>query len=134
MNWTDSYIIENGYDYFGNAAEDTLLFFVRDDDAPYVEPNPKKDNETITNLSDDTVNSHVTSFSTKEPDAEEQAEIFNKNSVDKRRNFDIDYSSEVNENKYEGNSLASSVAVPDANTEDDEFRQPIPIMAQKDVK
>ena len=56
MNLVENYLTENGYDYFGNAAEDTLLFFVRDNDAPSAESEPQGDDEAITNLSDNAVN------------------------------------------------------------------------------
>ncbi|MDQ2752847.1 MAG: hypothetical protein M3R72_07475 [Bacteroidota bacterium] len=45
MNLTESYLLNNGYDYFGNAAEDTLVFFVRDEDAPYVDQDYDDDEE-----------------------------------------------------------------------------------------
>lgn len=54
MNLIENYLTENGYDYFGNAAEDTLVFFVRDNNAPSGEScspiteNPEKNNTGTT--------------------------------------------------------------------------------------
>lgn len=50
MNLTESYLQNNGYDYFGNAAEDTLVFFVRDEDAPYVDADYDEDENLINGL------------------------------------------------------------------------------------
>ncbi len=49
MNLTENYLMSNGYDYFGNAAEDTLVFFVRDESAPYAEPDEEENAETNKN-------------------------------------------------------------------------------------
>ena len=49
MNLIDTYLANTGYDYYDNAAEDTLVFFVRDEGAPNAEPSEGNDNETITN-------------------------------------------------------------------------------------
>ena len=65
MTLTESYLFDNGYDYFGNAAEDTLVFFVRDEDAPYVDPDYDGDEE-ISNGFDDSLKGATGTLPTKD--------------------------------------------------------------------
>ena len=132
MNLTDSYLSENGYDYFGNAAEDTLVFFVRDEEAPYVEPFDANNNESIINLSDNIVNG--LSVDSSASNDETQKEKDHEKRGDDKRNFDLDQDSVSGENEYEKKSVSGSMPVSDANTEDDKFSGMMPHMAQKDMK
>ena len=131
MNLTDSYLSENGYDYFGNAAEDTLVFFVRDEEAPYVEPFAANNNESIINLSDNIVNGLSADRSASNDETQEEKD--HEKRGDDKRNFDLDQDSVSGENEYEKKSVSGSMPVSDANT-DDEFSGMMPHMAQKDMK
>jgi len=56
MSLVQTYLENNGYDYYGNAAEDTLVFFVRDENAPSAEEPGCKSDRANPNLSHNTVN------------------------------------------------------------------------------
>lgn len=104
MNLTESYVSSNGYDYYGNAAEDTLVFFIRDSQAPFAESS---------SAVDDIENNIQSSDSIKNEDHENELQ------VDKNVSTDFDNYKNI---------------VPDANTDDDEWNKPITNVAQKQDK
>ncbi len=122
MSLTENYLSENGYDYYGNAAEDTLVFFVRDEDSPSSETSPKRSNEAIPNLSDDIVNTQTS------------AQVYAEGKGDNSTNFDVQQTKTSADNEYSDNSVSGSLSAPDDNREGDDISETIPHLAPIDEK
>ncbi len=97
MNLVDNYLSHNGYDYFGNAAEDTLVFFVHDEDVPLPALHSGNSNEAITNLSDATVirMTGVLSNKSSAVNTQTHAGIYDENNGDRSTNFDVGQENEA---------------------------------------
>lgn len=65
MSLVQTYLDNNGYDYYGNAAEDTLVFFVREEQTPLAKEPISSSNEIIKKLAGDKVNNSTTFVNTK---------------------------------------------------------------------
>ncbi len=130
MNLTENYITSYGYDYFENAAEDTLVYFVYDDDAPNVESSAGNGRETITNVSGETVNGASTE--TNAVNTNTHAEAYSEKNGDRSTNFNIEQDSATSDNEY-GDAPASGSLSKDSDA-DDEFNDSIPKMQPIDEK
>ena len=131
MNLTDQYISENGYNYFGNAAEDTLVFFVHDEDAPNVALT--SDNDDDSDTSDDNTESGFDGSNSSETMAvnkETEAQIYDAKNGGRSTDFDLEDDT-INADK---SNASDAMSVPDANTYDDEFSQMMPKMTPADSK
>ena len=65
MSLVQTYLDNNGYDYYGNAAEDTLVFFVREEQTPLAKESIRRSNEMIKKLAGDKVNDSTTVVNTQ---------------------------------------------------------------------
>ncbi len=104
MNFTENYLINNGYDYYGNAAEDTLVFFVRDKGVLFAE-SPSTENNTSSDGSE------------SEPETKDQLEFDDAENSNLATDFDT-----------------FKNTVPGADTGDGEWRKPVTNVAQKEEK
>ena len=110
MNLVENYLAEQGYNYFGNAAEDTLVFFVRDEGAPSGESSQGRSHETVTNLSGDAVNRAAGSLFAERAavNSATYAGVYDENS-DESINFDIDQNIEPADNNSKGNDISDTI-------------------------
>lgn len=136
MSLVQTYLENNGYDYYGNAAEDTLVFFVRNEDAPEAEETDGRSNEAITNLSDDTVNGISGGLSSEASavNTETHAEAYKANGKDMSANFSLSGESAPADNEYNDAPDAGSIATPDSNTDANDFSESVPKMTEMDSK
>ena len=135
MSLVQTYLDNNGYDYYGNAAEDTLVFFVHDEDAPSAEQRAGRNNEAITNLSDDTVNGITGGLSgAATTNTETHAAAYKENNKDTFANFNIGRDDAPADNDYRDAPVAGSAATPASNTDADELGDSVPKMAEMDAK
>ena len=136
MSLVQTYLENNGYDYYGNAAEDTLVFFVRDEETPAAEEPGGRSNEAITNLSDETVNGISGDLSSEASavNTEAHAESYKENGKDTSTNFSISRDNAPADNEYSDAPVAGSMEKSDTNADADDFSDLIPKMAEMDTK
>ncbi len=126
MSLLANYVAENGYDYFGNAAEDTLVFFVHDEEAPSGEASSEGTTETITNVPGDTVNGSLDSLPTDTTAAgsETGAQAYGESKGD----------SEAGQPAAESNNSEEAVPASGSDDENEDTSTSVPHLAPVDDK
>ena len=136
MNFTQTYLDDNGYDYFGNAAEDTLMFFVYDESPSLSEQANDRSNEDITNLSDNTAYgiSGGLSSEVRAANTETHAVAYQENGKDTSTTFNIGRDNAPVDNESGNVPISNSAASPYSETNVDDCSNFIPKLSGTDLQ